>query len=206
MRFDLRLGFPAVTTKKLAFKSAIGELVGFLRGSRNAAEFRALGSKVWDANANDNVGWLANPFREGRAASARYRCPVARLARLQAAAAGQTGPDRRRPRLRLHRNRPLRRRAGRPSVLLYKAVDQLRRCLDTIIERPGDRRILFHGWNWAQLDEMALPPCHLLYQFLPNPTTREISLALSTSAATTSAWALRSISPKAPPCCTWSAA
>ena len=67
---------------------------------------------------------------------------------------------------------------GAPKVLLYKAVDQLRQCLDTIHERPGDRRILFHGWNWAQIEEMALPPCHLLYQFLPNASTREISLCL----------------------------
>ena len=47
MRFDLANGnFPAVTTKKLAFKSVIGELCAFLRASRNAAEFRALGCKV----------------------------------------------------------------------------------------------------------------------------------------------------------------
>ena len=63
MRFDLQQGFPAVTTKRLAFKSAIGEMVGFLRGSRDAAEFRALGCKVWDQNANENAAWLANPYR-----------------------------------------------------------------------------------------------------------------------------------------------
>ncbi|MFX7760048.1 thymidylate synthase, partial [Acinetobacter baumannii] len=38
------------------------------------------------------------------------------------------------------------------SVLLYKAIDQLRQCLDTIMKDPGNRRILFHGWNWAQLE------------------------------------------------------
>ena len=65
MRFDLQKGFPAVTTKKLAFKSAVGEMVGFLRASRNAAEFRALGCKVWDQNANENQQWLANPYRLG---------------------------------------------------------------------------------------------------------------------------------------------
>jgi hypothetical protein len=66
MRFDLANGnFPAVTTKKLAFKSVIGELCAFLRASRNAAEFRALGCKVWDQNANENAQWLANPYREG---------------------------------------------------------------------------------------------------------------------------------------------
>jgi thymidylate synthase len=65
LRFDLAEGFPAVTTKKLAFKSAIGELVGFLRGYRSAAQFRALGCKVWDQNANENERWLANPYRTG---------------------------------------------------------------------------------------------------------------------------------------------
>jgi len=65
LRFDLQQGFPAVTTKKLAFKSAIGELIGFLRASRSAADFRALGCKVWDGNANENAQWLANPYRQG---------------------------------------------------------------------------------------------------------------------------------------------
>jgi thymidylate synthase len=67
---------------------------------------------------------------------------------------------------------------GQAFVILYKAIDQVRQCLDTIINDPGSRRILFHGWNCAQLDEMALPPCHLLYQFHPNVETKEISLTL----------------------------
>jgi thymidylate synthase len=67
---------------------------------------------------------------------------------------------------------------GIDKVLLYKAVDQLRDCLDTIVNNPGSRRILFHGWNPADLDAVALPACHLLYQFLPNASTREISLCL----------------------------
>ena len=65
LRFDLQKGFPAITTRKLAFKSAIGEMVGFLRGVKNAGEFRELGCKVWDQNANENAQWLANPFRQG---------------------------------------------------------------------------------------------------------------------------------------------
>src|SRR5690348_6304123 len=66
LRFDLKGGlFPAITTRKLAFKSSIGELIAFLRGSRDAAEFRALGCKVWDQNANQNDQWLANPYRQG---------------------------------------------------------------------------------------------------------------------------------------------
>ncbi|MDB6146240.1 MAG: thyA, partial [Pseudomonas sp.] len=63
--YDLKEGFPAITTRRMAFKSAIGELVGFLRGVNNAAEFRELGCKVWDQNANQNAQSLDNPFRKG---------------------------------------------------------------------------------------------------------------------------------------------
>ena len=64
MRFDLaRDGFPAITTRRLPFKSAVGELVGFLRGYRSAADFRALGCKVWDQNANENAAMAREPYR-----------------------------------------------------------------------------------------------------------------------------------------------
>lgn len=57
--------FPLVTTRKSFYKSAIAEMIGYLRGYDNAADFRALGTKTWDANANDNADWLANPHRKG---------------------------------------------------------------------------------------------------------------------------------------------
>ncbi len=178
LRFDLQQGFPAVTTKKLAFKTAIGELVGFLRASRSAADFRALGCKVWDQNANENAQWLANPYRLqeddlGPVYGVQWRqWPAYKL--LDAGQRAQIEDALARG----YRRVALIDEAGRPQVLLYKAVDQLRQCLETIVANPSDRRILFHGWNWAQLDEMALPPCHLLYQFLPNAARREISLCL----------------------------
>lgn len=174
MRFDLQEAFPAVTTRRLPFKSAIGELVGFLRGTRDAAAFRELGCKVWDQNANENADWLANPYRRGpddlgdiygvqwRAWPAYKSLP--RTAEAQIADARARGY--------------VEIAASAENVVLYKAIDQLRQCLQTIVERPGDRRILFHGWNPAELDQMALPPCHLLYQFLPNASRREISLCL----------------------------
>ncbi|MBC7501042.1 MAG: thymidylate synthase, partial [Herminiimonas sp.] len=179
MRFDLaKDGFPAVTTKKLAFKSVVGELVGFLRASRSAAEFRALGCKVWDQNANENGEWLANPYRDGpddlgpvygvqwrqwpayklleRNQTAQINDAQARGFRIVSQVTDE----------------------GREKVVLYKAVDQIRECLDTIMTNPGSRRILFHGWNCADLDAVALPACHLLYQLIPDAATREISLCL----------------------------
>jgi len=179
MRFDLlNDGFPAVTTRKLAFKSAIGELVGFLRAYRSAADFRALGCKVWDQNANENAQWLANPYRTqaddlGEVYGVQWRqWPAYKV--VDAAREAQVADAQQRGFHVVTRFTE----DGCEKVLLYKAVDQLRQCLDTILTNPSDRRILFHGWNWAQLDQMALPPCHLLYQFLPNVTRKEISLCL----------------------------
>src|ERR1035437_1436189 len=66
LRFDLTQGFPAVTTKKLFFDTGVvGELVGFLRGYDNAADFRKLGCNIWNDNANKNKAWLSNPNRKG---------------------------------------------------------------------------------------------------------------------------------------------
>lgn len=59
------LKFPLVTTRKSYFKSAIAEMIGYLRGYDNASDFRKLGTKTWDANANLNPEWLANPYRKG---------------------------------------------------------------------------------------------------------------------------------------------
>jgi len=57
--------FPLVTTRKSYWKSSIAELLGYLRGYSNAADFRAIGTKTWDANANQNTDWLNNPYRKG---------------------------------------------------------------------------------------------------------------------------------------------
>jgi len=178
MRFDLAEGFPAITTRRLPFKSALGELIGFLRGARSAAEFRALGCKVWDQNANENEAWLANPYRIGpdwlgEIYGYQWRAwPAYKL--LDADGAAQIDDA-------LSRGYRL---IGRiddqraPKVLLHKAIDQVRACMDTIMANPTSRRILFHAWNCAELEQMALPPCHLLYQLLPNCATRELSLCL----------------------------
>ena len=56
---------PVLTTKKVAWKPAIAEMLGYLRGYTSAAQFRALGCNTWNANANQNAAWLANPYREG---------------------------------------------------------------------------------------------------------------------------------------------
>lgn len=56
---------PLVTTRKSYWKSAVAEFVGYLRGYDNAADFRALGTTTWDANANENKVWLNSSYRKG---------------------------------------------------------------------------------------------------------------------------------------------
>jgi thymidylate synthase len=66
LTYDVANGeFPLVTTRKSFYKSAIAEMIGYIRGYDNAADFRKLGTKTWDANANDNEVWLNNPLRKG---------------------------------------------------------------------------------------------------------------------------------------------
>ncbi len=66
LTYDVDEGkFPLITTRKAYWKSAIAELLAYIRGYDNAADFRELGTKTWDANANENEAWLNNPNRKG---------------------------------------------------------------------------------------------------------------------------------------------
>ena len=135
MQFNMDDGFPAVTTKKLAYKAVFAEMLGFLRGYDNAADFRKLGCKVWDANANENKQWLDNPYRKGED-------DLGCIYGVQARAF--PGMD--------YYNSP-------------RVVDQLRGVYDDLRQGIDNRREIVSHWNPAALDQMALPPCHLLYQF-----------------------------------------
>ena len=177
LRFDLQQGFPAVTTKKLAFKSAIGELVGFLRATRSAAEFRELGCKVWDQNANENAQWLANPYREGLDDLG----PVYGVQWRQWPAYKVLDAGRR-------RRSPTPWRAAMPRSRTWTKA-ALPRCCST---RPSTScasawtRSMSAPATAASCSTAGTGPrsrngaaaCHLLYQFLPNASTREISLCL----------------------------
>lgn len=134
MQFDLADGFPAVTTKKLAFRSVVAEMLGFLRGYDNAADFRKLGCKVWDANANENPQWLQNNQRRGLDDLGRVYGVQARE--------WSGGP-----------------RSSTPRV------DQLRKVYEDLRRGIDNRREIVTHWNPGELSQMALPPCHMFYQF-----------------------------------------
>ena len=67
LSYDVSDGtLPVLTTKQTAWKPAIAEMLGYLRGYTSAADFRAIGCNTWNANANENEAWLNNPFRKGQ--------------------------------------------------------------------------------------------------------------------------------------------
>jgi len=119
MRFNLSEGFPAITTKKLHFRSIIGELLWFLKGDTNIHSLHENGVSIWDewADENGNLGpiygyqWRSWPTADG------------------------------------------------------KHVDQITRVLDQIKSNPDSRRLMVSAWNVGEIEKMALPPCHTLFQF-----------------------------------------
>jgi len=151
LKFDLRDGFPAVTTKELKFDAVKGELIGFLRGYTSAAEFRALGCNVWNKNANENADWLKNPHRKG----------TDDLGRLGYSHGWrQFGKD------------PYGNEHSRPGV------DQIAVALDTLRYSPESRRIIVNAWNPAELGQAALPPCHVLFQLLPRVEDKVLHMTM----------------------------
>lgn len=172
LKFDLAQGAPLLTVRKMATKSIAAELCGFLRGVTSAADFRALGAKIWDANANENKDWLANPYRAG----------VDDLGPVYGAQWRHWNGYKLLPRSSAQVDHALARGWRHTGLenddqcLLHKSIDQLRECADKLVNNPGDRRILFHAWNPAVLDEVALPACHILYQFNANVAKRELSM------------------------------
>jgi thymidylate synthase len=179
LKFDMADGFPAITTRKLAFKSALGELLGFFRGYDSAADFRALGCKVWDGNANETPAWLANPNRQGRPdylgeiygvqwnAWEDLRVVHSEQEASHLKAAGYTAliwdqPD----------------EQGQRAYVLRRELNQLETALRTIMTDPTNRRIIIDGWRLDKFDKMALPPCHVAYQFLVDPAEGKLHMTL----------------------------
>jgi thymidylate synthase len=179
--YDVSEQYPMLTLKKVPPKSCFGELVGFVKGVQSAADMRENGSKVWDQNANENEAWLANPFRLGE----DYLGPVygAQWRRWPAyKQVNRAHPHHGAIHSKLKQDgwHILTSYATHADIsdVWFKEVDQLFECYTKIMKNPDDRRILMHAWNPATLDEMALVPCHLLYQFIANKETQALDLCM----------------------------
>lgn len=147
MKVDLQLGFPAVTTKKLAWNAVKGELIGFLRGYTSAAQFRELGCKIWDQNANENKAWLANPAREGEDDLGYI---YSRLWTDMPVGEDSTFAQAR----------------HKMSYAGHKTWNQIEKLIDDIRQDPTSRRLIVNSWHPEVFDQAALPPCHVMFQII----------------------------------------
>lgn len=136
MRFNLQEGFPAITTKKLAWKSVVSELLWFLEGSGDERRLSEIlhGSR----DASKTTIWTANALVDYWKPRAGFDGDLGRVYGVQW-------------------------RTWRTSS--FKKVDQLVDLIDGLKKDPDSRRHILSAWNPGELDQMALPPCHILSQF-----------------------------------------
>ncbi len=134
MRFDLGAGFPLLTTKKLHLKSIIHELLWFLRGETQVASLQAEGVKIWDAWATAEQ--------------------TARFGRKE----GDLGP------IYGHQWRNFGATRNADGSYASDGVDQIKKVLEQIKTNPESRRLIVSGWNPKEAEEVALPPCHTMFQ------------------------------------------
>jgi thymidylate synthase len=175
LKFDLEKdGFPAITTKRLAFKAAKGELLGMFRGYDSAAQFRSIDCKVWDANANETKAWLASPYREGLDSMGRtYPKQWTdwrdwREARTKEAADDFVSKG----------YELIAYDAPRGVWVFRRGINQLERALEAIMTTPTDRRIMVTGWRPDEFDQMCLPPCHTEYMWLVDVESKTLHMCM----------------------------
>ena len=135
---DVSEYFPLLTTKKMFFRGIIEELLWFLRGNTDSKYLENLGVNIWKGNSSkEYLESLNLPYEEGDC-GAIYGFQWR------------------------HWNAPY---IDCHSDYKDKGIDQISECLNLIKNDPNNRRIIISGWNVGQLNKMALPPCHVLYQF-----------------------------------------
>jgi thymidylate synthase len=135
MRFDLGAGFPLLTTKKVHLRSILHELLWFVRGETHVRSLQEQKVTIWDE-------W-ATPEQ------------TARFGR----SAGDLGP------VYGHQWRNFGATRKPDGTYEDDGVDQLERLVAEIRKNPNSRRLIVTGWNPAEADQVALPPCHTLFQF-----------------------------------------
>ena len=160
-RYDLSKGFPAVTTKKLAWRSVVSELLWFLEGSGDERRLREI--LHGDKDSDKNTIWTAN-------ATAPYWKPKAQYSGDLGRVYGVQWRNWRTPIE--HKSVRFKDDLGstynRGGLLHIKETDQLKNLIDGIKKDPNGRRHILSAWNPGELDQMALPPCHIMSQFYVN--------------------------------------
>ena len=142
--YDVGAGqFPVATTRKAHYKPAIAELLGYLRGYKNAAHFREIGCNTWNANANENKAWLNNPNRKGTDDMGRVYGVQGRAWRTAV-----TDPT-----------------SDKLKIVNVKYTDQLKSIVNNLTAGIDDRGEILTFWNPGEFDLGCLRPCMHTHQF-----------------------------------------
>jgi len=139
MRYDLSQSFPLLTTKRVFWRGIMEELLWFIKGDTNGNHLSEKGIKIWDGNGS-------REFLDKRGLGHREVGDLGPVYGFQWRHFGAKYVD-------MH------------TDYTGQGVDQLAECIRKIKEDPTDRRILLSAWNPADLNDMALPPCHMFCQF-----------------------------------------
>jgi len=148
LRFDLSDGsVPILTTKRVYWKTAVKEMLWFLTGGTNIRPLLRENVRIW-------TDWPLASYRRETGEDISQEAFEQRVLDDEAFAArwGELGPV---------YGKQWRRWLGADG----REHDQIADLVRTLRENPTSRRMLFHGWNVAELDTMALPPCHMVYQY-----------------------------------------
>ncbi len=152
MRFNLAEGFPLLTTKKVFLKGIIHELLWFLRGETNIKYLVENGVHIWDNDAFRHYTTLCKELSVEPISKEEFLSKAGESSPMEGYHYGDLNE------VYGHQWRGWERYDG-------GAVDQIREVIETIKSNPNSRRMLVSAWNVAQVEDMALPPCHVLFQF-----------------------------------------
>jgi len=156
LRFDLRRGFPAVTTKKLAWKACVGELLWFIEGS---SDERRLAEITHGSRDGTVTIWTPNALAPYWKHKAKFEGDLGRIYGVQ---------WRHWNKYRTEKDMGSAHKGGTRLAVDKIEVDQLSNLIKGLTEDPNGRRHILSSWNVSELDEMALPPCHVMSQFYVN--------------------------------------
>ena len=153
LRFDLRRGFPSVTTKKLAWKACVGELLWFIEGSSDERRL----AEITHGSTGAVTIWTPNAHAPYWKPKAKFEGDLGRVYGVQ---------------WRQWNTNTVKWISSSESEPVY--IDQLANLIEGLKKDPNGRRHILSAWNVGEMDQMALPPCHVLCQFYVNKN-RELS-------------------------------
>jgi thymidylate synthase len=165
IRHKMSEGFPLLTTKKMAWKSIVTELIWFLRGDTNIKYLVDNGCHIWDGDAYKNYYSKSHEFKGNWPDTKESFIERIKTDGEFAKKWGELGPIYGKQ----WRNWN---EFSEPGWDSFK-IDQIQNLINDLKTNPDSRRLMVSAWNVGQLDEMVLPPCHYGFQVYTRPTTRE---------------------------------